>query len=293
MKKLFVIGVMMSSFVFGQKEKDTLSVERNLETFTGATPKKQKPDPLSKKGQMFVFFGWNRAAFSNSDINFSGNGYNFQLNNVSAHDRPTKFGIVYFDPTWFTVVQYNFRAGYFIKDNLALVLGIDHMKYVMDQNQTVNFKGHISDPTYAGMVQNGQVNLADEKFLTFEHTDGLNYENLGLERYQSLINKKNIDLVWSYGAGIGVMFPKSNVRLFGNERSDRFHVAGMGTDVRTSLNLVFWNHWMARLEGKFGYINMWDIKTTLNNKPDKARQDFVFGQVLAGIGYTFNTKKYN
>lgn len=284
---------MMSSFVFGQKEKDTLSVEKNLETFTGATPKKQKPDPLSKKGQMFVFFGWNRAAFSNSDINFSGNGYNFQLNNVSAHDRPTKFGIVYFDPTWFTVVQYNFRAGYFIKDNLALVLGIDHMKYVMDQNQTVNFKGHISDPTYAGMVQNGQVNLADEKFLTFEHTDGLNYENLGLERYQSLINKKNIDLVWSYGAGIGVMFPKSNVRLFGNERSDRFHVAGMGTDVRTSLNLVFWNHWMARLEGKFGYINMWDIKTTLNNKPDKARQDFVFGQVLAGIGYTFNTKKYN
>jgi hypothetical protein len=49
---------------------------------------------------------------------------------------------------------------------------------------------------------------------------------------------------------------------------------------------------MLRLEGKAGYINMWDIKTTLNNKPDKARQDFVFGQVLGGIGYTFNTKKY-
>ncbi|WP_306552785.1 hypothetical protein [Chryseobacterium sp. WG23] len=256
-----------------------------------ATPN-QKPEPLSKKGQMFVFFGWNRAAFSNSDIRFKGNGYDFQLNNVSAQDRPTKFGIVYINPGWFTVVQYNFRAGYFIKDNLALVLGIDHMKYVMDQDQTVNFKGHISDPEYAGMVQNGQVNLADEKFLTFEHTDGLNYENLGLERYQNLINKKNVDLVWSYGAGIGVMFPKSNVRLFGNERSDRFHVAGLGTDVRSSLNLVFWNHWMARLEVKAGYINMWDIKTTLNNKPDKAQQDFVFGQVLAGVGYTFNTKKY-
>ena len=107
----------------------------------------------------------------------------------------------------------------------------------------------------------------------------------------SLINKKNIDLVWSYGGGIGVMFPKSNVKLFGNERSDRFHVAGMGTDLRTSLNLVFWNHFMARLEAKAGYINMWDIKTTLNNKPDKASQDFVFGQVMFGVGYTFNTKK--
>lgn len=290
MKKLLVVGLMMSNFVFGQKEKDSLVVENNAELFKA--PAYKKPEPLSKKGQMFVFFGWNRAAYSNSDIHFKGNGYDFQLNNVTAQDRPTKFGIVYINPGWFTVVQYNFRAGYFIKDNLALVLGIDHMKYVMDQNQTVGFKGHISDPEYAGMVQNGQVNLADEKFLTFEHTDGLNYENLGLERYQSLVNKKNVDLVWSYGAGIGFMFPKSNVKLFGNERSDRFHVAGLGTDIRASLNLVLWDHVMVRLEGKAGYINMWDIKTTLNNKPDKAQQDFVFGQVLAGIGYTFNTKKY-
>lgn len=289
MKKLFVVGLMMSSFVFGQK-KDSLTVENNADLFKA--PAYKKPEPLSKKGQMFVFYGWNRAAFSNSDIRFKGNGYDFQLNNVTAQDRPTKFGLVYFDPSWFTVTQYNFRIGYFIKDNLALVLGIDHMKYVMDQDQTVNFKGHISDPEYAAMVQNGQVNLADEKFLTFEHTDGLNYENLGLEKYQSIINKKNVDLVWSYGAGIGVMFPKSNVKLFGNERSDRFHVAGMGTDVRASLNLVLWNHVMVRVEGKAGYINMWDIKTTLNNKPDKAQQDFVFGQLMAGIGYTFNTKKY-
>ncbi|AZB35361.1 MULTISPECIES: hypothetical protein [Chryseobacterium] len=289
MKKLFVVGLMMSSFVFGQK-KDSLTVENNADLFKA--PVYKKPEPLSKKGQMFVFYGWNRAAFSNSDIRFKGNGYDFQLNNVTAQDRPTKFGLVYFDPSWFTVTQYNFRIGYFIKDNLALVLGIDHMKYVMDQDQTVNFKGHISDPEYAAMVQNGQVNLADEKFLTFEHTDGLNYENLGLEKYQSIINKKNVDLVWSYGAGIGVMFPKSNVKLFGNERSDRFHVAGMGTDVRASLNLVLWNHVMVRVEGKAGYINMWDIKTTLNNKPDKAQQDFVFGQLMAGIGYTFNTKKY-
>lgn len=289
MKRLFVVGLMMSSFVFGQK-KDSLVVENNADLFKA--PVSKKPEPLSKKGQMFFFYGWNRAAFSNSDIRFKGNGYDFQLNNVTAQDRPTKFGLVYFDPSWFTVTQYNFRIGYFIKDNLALVLGIDHMKYVMDQDQTVNFKGHISDPEYAAMVQNGQVNLADEKFLTFEHTDGLNYENLGLEKYKSLINKKNVDLVWSYGAGIGFMFPKSNVKLFGNERSDRFHVAGMGTDVRASLNLVLWDHVMVRVEGKAGYINMWDIKTTLNNKPDKAQQDFVFGQVMAGIGYTFNTKKY-
>jgi len=293
MKQILAVGILMSGLAFGQVKNDTIEKEYRLEATPYKAEKKEKPLPLSKKGQVFVFYGWNRGAYSNSDIHFSGNGYDFQLNNVSARDKPTKFGIVYFDPSWFTVTQYNFRLGYFIKDNLALVLGIDHMKYVMKQDQTVDFRGNISDPKYAAMVQNGQVNLSDGEFLTFEHTDGLNYENLGLEKYKNLIHKKNIDLVWSYGAGLGFMFPKSNVKLFGNDRSDRFHVAGMGTDLRSSLNMVFWKNWIIRAEAKAGYINMWDIKTTLNNKPDKARQDFVFGEVLAGIGYTFNTKKYN
>lgn len=48
---------------------------------------------------------------------------------------------------------------------------------------------------------------------------------------------------------------------------------------------------MARIETKYGYINMPDIKTTFNNHFDKAAQDFVFGQINFGIGYTFNTKK--
>ncbi len=293
MKQILAVGIMMSGLAFGQVKNDTIDKEYKLEVTPFKAEKKEKPMPLSKKGQIFIFYGWNRGAYSNSDIHFSGNGYDFQLNNVSARDKPTKFGIVYFDPSWFTVTQYNFRLGYFIKDNLALVLGIDHMKYVMKQDQTVDFRGEISDPKYAAMVQNGQVNLSDGQFLTFEHTDGLNYENLGLEKYKNLVHKKNVDLVWSYGAGLGFMFPKSNVKLFGNDRSDRFHVAGLGTDLRSSLNMVFWKNWIIRAEAKAGYINMWDIKTTLNNKPDKARQDFVFGEVLAGIGYTFNTKKYN
>ncbi|WP_313267042.1 hypothetical protein [Epilithonimonas vandammei] len=245
------------------------------------------------KGTMFVYWGWNRAGFSKSDIRFKGNGYDFTLNNVVAHDRPSELSMAYIDPTRLSIPQFNFRLAYFIKDNLALVIAQDHMKYVMDQNQTVNFDGHITDPTYAGMVQNGQVNLLDEQFLTFEHTDGLNYINLGLEKYKNVLSKKDFNMFWAYGGGIGALMPKSNVKLFGNERSDRYHLAGFGLDARTSINAVFWNHWMARVEGKFGYINMPDIKTTLNNKPDKANQDFVFYQINFGIGYVFNRKIKN
>ena len=290
MKKFFQVFVFVFvglSFIFGQKAVKDSTVIVEIEEIS---PPVGRPISVTKKGKMFVFWGWNRAGFTNSDIRFKGAGYDFTLENVVAHDRPSPLSLDYINPGKVSIPQFNFRLGYFIKDNLALVIGQDHMKYVMDQDQTVGFKGNISDPVYAGMVQNGQVNLEDEQFLTFEHTDGLNYVNLGLEKYQTLLSKEKVDVTWAYGGGAGVMFPKSNVKLFGNERSDRFHVAGFGLDLRTNINAVFWNHWMARVEGKFGYINMPDIKTTLNNKPDKASQDFVFYQINFGIGYTFNTR---
>lgn len=255
----------------------------------------EEASSLTKKGKIFVFWGWNRAVYSNSDIHFKGDGYNFTLKNVAAQDRPTAISFNdYLKPDRVTIPQTNARIGYFIKDNLAVVLGLDHMKYVMDQKQNVGFIGHISDPTYAAMVQNGQVvNLSDEKFLTFEHTDGLNYINIGAEKFENLYSIKGFDLEFSYGAGLGALFPKSNVKLFGNERSDRFHLAGFGADVRTSFNAIFAKHIMLRLEGKLGYINMPDIKTTLNNRPDKASQDFFFAQANVGIGYIFGFSKKN
>lgn len=277
---------------FGQKQ-DSIS-RKTLNAISGKliSVNINKGSTL-KKGTMFIFWGWNRAGFSKSDIRFKGNGYDFTLNNVVAHDRPSELSMAYIDPTRLSIPQFNFRFAYFLKDNVALVVSQDHMKYVMDQDQIANFRGNISDPTYAAMVQNGQVNLADEQFLTFEHTDGLNYVNVGLEKYKNLSSRKNFDIFWAYGGGVGALMPKSNVKLFGNERSDRYHLAGFGLDARSSINFVFWDHIMARVEGKFGYINMPDIKTTLNNKPDKASQDFVFYQVNFGVGYVFNRKLKN
>lgn len=264
------------------QESDTL---QNL-----SSDLKLEIQPLSKKGQMFVFWGWNRAGFTDSDIRFEGADYNFTLENVVAHDRPSKLSLDYINPGKISIPQFNFRLGYFVKDNLALVIAQDHMKYVMDQDQTVTFKGEITNPVYADKVQNGEVDLSDSEFLTFEHTDGLNYINLGLEKYKPILKKEKIDILWSYGAGVGMLMPKSNVKLFENERSDRFHVAGFGLDARSNINVIFWKRWMARVEGKVGYINMPDIKTTLNNSPDKASQDFMFGQINFGVGYIFKVK---
>ncbi len=245
-----------------------------------------------KKGSFLVFWGWNNAKYSKSDIHFKGDGYDFQLDNVVANDRQTKFDWgTYFNPGNITIPQVNYRITYFPKDNFGITLGMDHMKYVMDQNQTVNLKGYINDPKYAGMVNNGEVDLNSGEFLTFEHTDGLNYINIGAQKYHNVLNKKHIAIFASYGGGLGALLPKSNVMLMGNERSDRFHLAGFGLDARAALSVVIIKHIVLQAEGKLGYINMPDIKTTLNNKQDKASQDFVYAQFNFGIGYTFNTTK--
>ncbi|MDO5614926.1 MAG: hypothetical protein Q4G16_01960, partial [Cruoricaptor ignavus] len=59
--------------------------------FSFAQTENNKVNPLSKKGQVFAFWGWNFAAYSNSDIRFKGNGYDFMLHDVVARDRQTPF----------------------------------------------------------------------------------------------------------------------------------------------------------------------------------------------------------
>lgn len=245
-----------------------------------------------QKGDMMFFWGYNRAVYANSDIHFKGNNYDFTLQNVQARDRQTPFRAnIYFNINKITVPQVNYRLSYFIADNLSITLGMDHMKYVMVQNQTADFKGYIGNPTYAAFVVNNKVDLTSGQFLQFEHTDGLNYANVGIQKYKHLLNHAKFDIFFGYGGGVGVMVPKSNVTLMGFERSDRYHIAGFGLDARSSINFVVWNHLVGQIEAKAGYINLPDIKTTLNDRPDKASQDFAFAQVNFGLGYTFRTKK--
>ncbi|WP_294217857.1 hypothetical protein [uncultured Chryseobacterium sp.] len=247
-----------------------------------------------KKGSVMVFWGWNRGWFSDSDIHFYGQDYNFTLNNVSAHDRPTPLSNFshYIDPTKISIPQVNYNITYFVKDNLGITFGVDHMKYVMDQNQTVEFNGYINNPQYAAMVNNGKIDLSDGKFLKYEHTNGLNYLNLGIQQYKQILNKKNFDIFLGYGLGTGVLVPKTDATLMGKAESDHFHLAGFGLDARTSVNMVIWNHIVAKAEFKYGYINLPSVRTTEENvNIDKAVQDFTFGELVFGVGYTFNTKK--
>lgn len=61
-----------------------------------------------------MYWGWNRACYSTSDIRFSGEEYGFIIEDAVAHDRQTPFNTYdYFHPLRITTPQFNARIGYF------------------------------------------------------------------------------------------------------------------------------------------------------------------------------------
>lgn len=242
------------------------------------------------KGKWFVNWGGNRESYSKSDITFTGNGYNFTLNDVKAHDKPKGVHMDYIDPLRMTIPQTNFRFGYYFTDKYSISLGVDHMKYVMTKNQTVNMSGTIDGHApFNGTYQNDPT-VMTEDFLMFEHTDGLNYVNSELTRLDDIswIFGWNIDKIQFntvLGAGVGLLYPKTNTTLMSMQRHDDFHISGYGTDLKVGFNLTFFKHFFIQTEMKGGYIDMSDIRTT-QSPDDRAKQHFTFLQgnfVVGGI----------
>jgi len=244
------------------------------------------------KGKIYFFWGGNRESYSKSDIHFKGADYDFTLHNVSAVDKPKGWHIDYINPSRITIPQTNFRLGYFINDHYNISIGLDHMKYVMQQNKAVDINGYYpNEGTYGETLPNNQV-LLTEDFLTFEHTDGLNYINSEFSRvddmskYFKIRNTDKFQINLTEGIGAGILYPKTNAKLLGKERHDDFNVAGYGIAAKVGLNFTFFKHFFIQTELKAGYINMNNIKTT-SSSDDSADQHFFFLQRIIAFGGIF------
>lgn len=246
----------------------------------------------SNKGKFYVYWGGNRGYFTNSDIRFKGADYDFTLADVKAVDVPKGWHIDYINPARMTIPQTNARVGYYITDNYNISFGVDHMKYVMQQNQTVSIKGYYpNEGSYGEQLPNDEVQLTEE-FLTFEHTDGLNYVNVEINRVDDiskLFGIKDTDKIQiniTEGFGLGMVYPKTNTKLLGKERYDEFHVSGVGFSVKAGLNVTVFKYFFVQTELKGGYLNMYDVRTTANKK-DKASHDFFFAETVIAFGGIF------
>jgi len=243
----------------------------------------------NKKGDFFMYWGWNRGAYSTSDIRFSGQDYDFTIQDAIAHDRQTPFNTYdYFHPLRITIPQFNARVGYFVSDNYSVSIGADHMKYVVDSNQVITMNGYIqnSGTDYDGVYEDESVILASD-LLLLEHTDGLNYINVECRRVDELKVFNKISFNLTEGLGLGMMIPKTNATLLNNPRHDEFHIAGYGVNAIIGLQMNLGKYFFVLSELKGGFIHMPDIRTTLI-PIDKASQHFFFSQANIVFGVRMN-----
>lgn len=249
------------------------------------------------KGKFFISWGGNRASYSKSDARFWGNGYDFTVNDMTAHDKGKGYHLDYVNPARMTIPQTNLRLGYFINDHYSIAVGVDHMKYVMTTNQVARINGYINLPgTEAGAAFNGiytnEPVAMTQDFLQYEHTDGLNYINTEFSRtddvssFFKLPNTDKLQINLTEGVGAGILFPKTNTTLLNKERHDNFHVSGYGVSLKAGINLTFFKYFYLQGELKGGYIDMQDIRTTKSTS-DHASQSFFFLQRVIAVGGIF------
>jgi len=245
------------------------------------------------KGKFFAHWGWNWASYSDSDIRFKGENYDFVLSDVKAQDTPSKFSFKkYFGITNITKPQTNFRIGYFFKENYTISIGVDHMKYVVNNDQFVTIDGtiNIGSLKYDGIYTGQQVQLTED-FLRLEHTDGLNYINIEIKRFDNIdhwlgLHSENFQVNLTEGFGVGVLYPKTDTSLLEKQRHDDYHLSGWGVSAIVGLNITFFKHFYMQSAYKIGYIDMPDIKTSLNPL-ESASQSFFFFENNIVIGGKF------
>ena len=269
-------------------------------TFSQETVETPEKYTAHNKGKFYIFWGGNRESYSKSDIHFRGADYDFTIYDVEAHDKPKGYHIDYVNPGRMTIPQTNLRIGYYINDHYSISIGVDHMKYVMDQYKRVSYSGYYPNDINQSNALNGYYNenptaselTLDRNFLEFEHTDGLNYIHTEFSRvddlssYIGLPNTDKFQVNLTEGIGTGILLPKTNSTLLSKDNNDEFHVAGYGLSAKAGLNLTFFKHFFIQAELKGGYINMNDIRTT-KDPIDKASQDFWFFQRIIAVGGIF------
>ncbi len=247
------------------------------------------------KHRVFAYWGYNRAQFTASNIHFTGTDYDFTVNDVTANDKPEAFTLNnYFNPKNIWIPQYNYRVGWFLNDRWSFSLGLDHMKYVMVQDQAVQLTGSISSErsaTYANSGEAREVRLTPD-LLTYEHTDGLNLLCVDADHYDRLWASKDgkQGLYFTEGLFAGPVIPRTDVRLFGEGINNKFHLAGYGAGAQVGVFAIFLDRVFLRANVRAGYIGLPSVLTT-GKTEDRASQHFCFVQENVVLGVLIGREK--
>ena len=244
------------------------------------------------KGGFYLYWGYNRSAYTRSDLSIVGKGYDFTMKDMKATDNYEKLSLSYLDIKKITIPQFNLRLGYFFKDKWSLTVGYDHMKYVMNHPQDVTLDGFVEpgiSDLWSGQYEN-QLTTTNFDDIHYENSDGLNYIRFELARYFDLLSLGKND--WfrvraqtAVATGIVLSFNDLN---FANQFDRKtISVSGYGLSVHPGLRLEFFNHVFLQTNFSAGFIHQVKVRTRPEDKASFAKQRFGYIASELVLGYTW------
>jgi hypothetical protein len=207
----------------GTSKTGTATTALSLDAAPAKAAKREWISP-HPKGTVFISYGYNRSAYTNSDIRMKGNGYDFTLHDATARDKPS-FGTI---GNWaqnvlktnIDVPQTNYRIGYMINDRTWIGFSGDHMKYKMKE-QNVKITGHVSPEAskeFAGTFNGETVAVGKPGTILsdLQHCDGLNNAFIEVGTFLPIAqNRKGSMSLEGYGhIGAGVVITDTRANVF-------------------------------------------------------------------------------
>lgn len=248
----------------------------------------------SKKGNIYLMFGYTRCAYSKSNIHFVDHSntyypetgkyhdYDFTIYDAKANDRPDFDKIK--DVINITIPQFVFRVGYYFnnKKDFGIELNYDHAKYVVNNYQTVRVKG-----TFNGTYVDKDTIMDPTNFLHFEHTDGANFWMINfLKRWKLYEPSKNFNVGFVVKPGAGIVYPRTDVTMMGTRLNNKWHIAGWIVGLESGFRVEFLKHGVFEFMGKGSFADYTNV-LVLGKGNGKANHHFFTGQLTMTIGASF------
>ena len=247
-----------------------------------------------KKGNIYLMWGYTRAAYSKSDIHFENrsntyypetgkyHNYDFTIYDTKAKDRPDFNQIK--DVVNITIPQFVMRAGYYFnnKKDFGIEINYDHTKYVVTNYQKVHIKGDFN-----GNYIDKDTILDPNNLLHFEHTDGANFWMLNfIKRWKLYQPSKNFNLGFVVKPGAGIVYPRTDVRMQGTRLNNKWHMAGWIVGLESGFRVEFLKNGVFEFMGKGSFADYRNV-LVLGKGNGKANHHFFTGQLTMTIGATF------
>ena len=205
--------------------------------------------------EFFISWGYNGDNYTKSDLHISQPSIDsdFTFAGVQAHDSKGWTSLFSHGPT---VPQYNVRLGYFMNEKWGLELALDHIKWIVTQDQTVRMSGTVNgSPVDTDVVLTTDV-------LKYQLNNGANPIFFNLIRRMTLAGKwghtGHIALLLKGGGGFAV--PHTENALFGQPNEAGFQwFAGWNVDAGAAVRAHVWRGVYVEFEDKFVYARYFDV----------------------------------